>query len=335
MTSGGRPPGVDYASTPRWVRIASIPVMVIAGALTSVQALINGTFRAELGTGMRAAGVAATVSMLGGLVTILIIAASIPTARRGVITLARAIRSGSYPWWTFVGGCVGGVFVLSQALSVSVIGVALFAVAAVAGQTTAALLVDRTSLAPGGPQPLSPGRVVAAGSAVAAVLIASLGGVATGPDATWEVVLLVLLPFLGGAGNAFQQAVNGRVARIAGPVPSTVLNVTLATTVVVVFLAVSLIAPGDDLGAWPTQWWMYLAGLIGITFIFLAAALVHVHGVLTLALLTIAGQVIAAEVLNALTPGGSITVASAAATLLVVVGVTVALVTARRRSRGK
>ncbi|WP_165962765.1 DMT family transporter [Occultella glacieicola] len=316
---------------PRWVRVASVPVMVVAGGLTSVQAQITGTFRAELGTGLRAAGMAATVSMLGGLFTIMVIALLVPAARRGVATLVRSIRSGAYPWWTFVGGCVGGVFVLSQALAVSVIGVALFAVAAVAGQTTASLVVDRTSLAPGGPQPLSAARVVAASAAIAAVFVASVGGIATDGGPTWEIVVLVLLPFLGGAGNAFQQAVNGRVAQIAGPVPSTALNVTLATTVVLVFLCATLIAPGESFHAWPTQWWMYLAGLIGLLFIFLAAILVHVHGVLTLALLTIAGQVIAAEILNAFAPGGAMTPASAVAALLVVAGVAVALFSARRR----
>ncbi|MBK5250173.1 MAG: aldehyde dehydrogenase family protein [Actinomycetales bacterium] len=332
MTSrAGRPLGVGQASTPRWVRIGSVPVMVVVGALMSLQALVTGTLRTDLGTGLRASGLAALISMAGSLLVIGVIVLLIPRQRAGLPAVLRAVRSGRYPWWTFVGGAFGGFFVLSQAVAVSVIGVAMFAVAAVAGQIGTSLVVDRHGLGPGGVKAVSRPRVIAAALAVAAVVITSFGGLGAGTGLTWAALALVLMPLVGGAGSAVQQAINGRVSAIGGALPSTLLNASFGLVVLLAFFGAGLLLPGE-LGTWPTPWWMYASGVIGVIFIGLSAALVHVHGVLTLGLCVIAGQVIGAEILNAVSPTAQVTWASLLAMVLVVVGVLVALFSAGRRT---
>ena len=63
-------------------------------------------------------------------------------------------------------------FVLAQSLTVTLIGVALFIVSTVAGQSVTGLVVDRFGIGPGGARPLTPNRVAGAVLMVVAVGIA-------------------------------------------------------------------------------------------------------------------------------------------------------------------
>ena len=69
---------------------------------------------------------------------------------------------------------LGGSFVAVQSHVVPIIGVALFSVASIAGQTATSLIVDRIGLTGGGPKPVSPRRVTAALITVFAVLVSVL-----------------------------------------------------------------------------------------------------------------------------------------------------------------
>ena len=96
-------------------------------------------------------------------------------------------------------------------------------------------------------------------------------------------------------------------------------------------LVVSLALPGR-IDGFPTQWWYYVGGVLGVGFIAISAVAVQIHGVLVLGLCSIAGQVVAAEVVEVVDPDVAVSPLGLLGGVLAVLGVVVALV-ARRSAR--
>jgi transporter family-2 protein len=318
---------MEHSGPSRALRIAAVPVMLAAGGLVAVQSQINGHLAHELGTGPRAGFAAAVISFTTGLLVLVVAVVAQPRHRSRVGELAAAVRAGRLRRIELVGGLFGAFLVATQGLTVATIGVALFAVAITAGQSCSALLVDRIGLGPGGVQPINVPRLVAAIFAVCAVVLAS--GSQLLDAFSWQVALFTLLPFLAGAGTSVQAAINGRVSRVADPLVTTLNNFAVGTCGLVVAFLLSLTAHGS-LHDLPGTWWLYLGGIIGMTFIWLSALLVHVHGVLVLGLSMIAGQVIGAQAIQAVVDGSAPGPAAIGACALVVLGVVIALLLRRQ-----
>ncbi len=296
--------------------------MLLVGALVTVQSRINGSLAEGLGEGLRAGILAAVISFGSGLVLLTAVVASSLRRRAGLHRLRDALRTRRLRPVELVGGLAGAFFVASQGIAVGVIGVALFIVSFVAGQSVASLVVDHVGLGPRGHQAVSVPRAIAATFAVAGVLVKvvdDLDGAAQG-----AALLLALLALVAGVLQAVQQALNGRVSAIGGPLATTWNNFAIGTAGLLVVLAVSFLVPGKVTGA-PATWWAYLGGVLGVTFIAISAVMVQVHGVLVLGLCTIAGQVVAAEVLEILDPDVAVSPAGLAGGVLALVGVAVAL----------
>ena len=119
---------------------------VSVGVLTAVQARING----QLGVRLDHAMVAAVISFGSGLLLIALVSVLTPGGRRGAVLLSRGIRERSIPWWMLVGGAAGALTVGTQAVAVGIVGVSLFTVGIVAGQTVGGLILDRVGYGPGG-----------------------------------------------------------------------------------------------------------------------------------------------------------------------------------------
>lgn len=317
------------ADTPpsRALRVASVPLMLGAGALVAIQSQINGRLAQEIGSGMRAGVLAAVISFGSGLVVLLAATVATPRLRRQFRLLVASVRERRLVPVELVGGLLGATLVASQGLAVGTIGVALFSVAVTAGQSASALLVDHLGFGPAGHQPLSVPRAVAALFAVVAVVIATAERSAT--SFSVAVVSLALLSLVAGAGTSVQQAINGRVSRVVGPWVTTLNNFTVGTAGLLVAFALSFLRKGH-LGALPSQPYLYLGGLMGICFIWLAALLVRVHGVLVLGLSVIAGQVVGAVVIEAFVTETHVGAAGYVAAGLTVLGVLVALGLRRR-----
>ena len=211
--------------------------------------------------------------------------------------MATALRERRLAWWMVLGGLAGAWFVITQGLSAGVVGVALFTVAIVAGQTLGGIVFDLVGLGPGGRRPLTPTRVIGAVLALAAI------GWAVSAQVAHDVpILLMVLPFVAGLGAAWQQAVNGRVRSAAeSALTATVLNFAVGSTALVVVMLVHAASAGWP-SAMPTEWWLYAGGAIGCIFIAGQAVLVRVVGVLVLALCGVAGQLTAALSLDLLLP---------------------------------
>ncbi len=271
-------------------RAAGVALALCAGLGVAVQARINGALAQRLGDGLAAA----TISFGTGLVLLLIGAFWM---RPGLTKVRLALRDGSLRPWQCLGGACGAFLVATQGLTVPALGVAVFTVAVVAGQSASSLAVDRLGLVPGGKRAVTVNRALGAILCVAAVVIAVSGRLG---DA--RALGLALLPLLAGIGIAWQQGVNGLVRQAAGSVwPATLINFIVGTSALLPVLLIIVAVRGIP-GSLPSDFWLYLGGPIGITFIAIAAALVRHVGVLLLGLGTIAGQIIGALIIDTFFP---------------------------------
>lgn len=302
--------------------------------LVAIQSRINGELGHKLGDGVPAA----LISFGTGLIVLLVGCAVIPPIRRSVGRVWRTIRTpsadgGLLRWWQCIGGIAGAFLVATQSITVSVIGVAVFTVAVVAGQAVSSLVVDRLGFGPAGPQPYTPLRVIGAVVALVAVVLA-VSDRLSHPSG----LLLAILPALGGVGTAVQQAINGRVAQTAaidasGAVAAGVINFLVGFTALLLVFVVDLIVRGAP-NSLPSSPWLYFGGICGVIFISSAAAVVRVVGVFVLGLGTIAGQLIASLFIDLFVPASdqAVTFPVVAGTLLALVAVVVAAVPNLRKA---
>ncbi|MBW9111371.1 DMT family transporter [Microbacterium ureisolvens] len=273
---------------PVWIGLGGAALI---GVLTAVQARINGQLGVRIGDGFAAA----VISFGSGLLVLVVLSALLPGGRRGFGALVRGLRTGSIPIWMVCGGVAGALSVATQSLAVGIIGVALFTVGVVAGQTVSGLLLDRAGIGPAGIVAVTPARLVGGALAVLAAGVSLAGGVHAPP-------VLLVLPFLVGAGIAWQSAVNGRLRqRVGTPLTATLVNFIGGTAVLGLAELIHTAIAGPP-ASFPSDPWLYLGGVIGVAYIFLAAALVPLTGVLLLGLGTVVGQVITSVLIDAIWP---------------------------------
>ncbi len=279
-----------------------VVIFVLSGFMNALQARANGELTVHLGNGVQAA----LFSFGSGLVVLSIVVLASPRLRVGLRRIPAAVREGSLPWWAVPTGVLGGIFIGCQSYSTALVGVALFSVGMVAGQTANSIIVDRVGLSPIGPTAVTARRLVAAALATVAVLVAASGRIA-GAELVWPALAAA---FAGGCLVAVQQALNGRV-NVASrePFATTWLNFVFGTAALAVGVAIGLALLGAEVRAPETgPPWMYLGGIFGLTFIVTASWAVPRYGVLVFALVTIAGQLSASVILDAVAPVGSSTV---------------------------
>ncbi|MFC4124051.1 DMT family transporter [Nocardia rhizosphaerae] len=293
------------------------------GAGVAVQGRINGALGAELGDGVAAA----TISFGTGLVVLLCALAASPAMRSGLRRVRSAVVAGRVRPWQLLGGLCGAFFVASQGLTIAAIGVTAFTVAVVAGQLFSSLAVDRLGIAPNGRTRITPLRLAGAVLGIAGVVL-SAGGTTTAAtiDTGVSDFLLIALPALAGIGLAWQQAVNGRVGAVGGPFPATLINFLVGLLALCLFDVYTMATSGLPT-EFPTDPWLYLGGVIGVGSIALAALAVGMIGVLLLGLTSVAGQLVAAMLLDA--AAGRLSPTAVASCAIVLAAVVVASRTAR------
>lgn len=306
-------------------------IAVVAGVGMAAQSRING----ELGRRLDDAVLAAVISFGSGLV--LLVAAVLVSARmRAGLGRARtALRTRALRPWHFLGGLAGATYVLGQSVTVVLIGVAMFTVGVVAGQTVSSLAVDRFGLGPAGARAITWPRVLGAALMVVAVGI-GVGGAFL--DAEADRVWVLVLPMAAGVGMAVQQAFNGRVGEVAGsPFTAALVNFTAGTAALVVLWGVSLATSARSLPEeLPAEPVLYLGGVVGVVFIAVASVLVAWTGVLLFGLASVTGQLLGSVVLDLVVPAteGAISPATLIGCGVALVAVVVATVGGRRGGGG-
>lgn len=304
----------------------SAVVALLTGGLSSLQSRSNGELAQVLG----AAAWASVWSFVSGLALLTALLA-LPSTRRGLGRIKDAVAAGELRWWELLGGVFGAIFVAVQTIAVPALGVAMFTVGIVGGQTANALLVDKFGLGPAGRTPITPVRAGAALLTFVGVVLAASSRGGSGQLA----LVPLLLAVAAGAGVAVQSAVNGRTNQVSGtPLASSWVNFAFGLTFLLALavgeLATGQIHPPRTLAA---PWWSLLGGLIGVIYVCVSVVVVARLGVLVMTLLVLTGQLVSAVMMDAVfpTPGSHVDAPLVAGVVVALVAAGAASLSARPR----
>ncbi len=267
---------------------------VLIGVVVAIQARINGQLSVDLDNGLAAA----LVSFLTGLAIVSVLVFGFKREREALFGVFEAIKNKQLVTWELMGGVLGGFFVAAQSAVVPQIGVALFTIAVVAGQTISSLLVDKVGMTPSGKERITKPRIFGAVATLIAVAIAVF------PDLTNSEFRFLPLTFalIVGVFASFQQGMNGRVNVVGKrPLATAWLNFVSGTIVVVIALVVDL-ALGATIEPLPSNFWVYTGGAAGLIFVAVSAYIIKHLGVLNFSILNIAGQLVGAILIDWLAP---------------------------------
>lgn len=291
----------------------------ISGLMIALQARANGELSHRLDNGLQAA----LVSFGSGLIIIAIVALFNPSIKQGVRTLRTAVAAKELPTWTLFAGMLGGSFVAVQTQIVPLIGVAIYSVASIAGQSAISLVVDRIGLTGGGKKQITPRRVTAAFVTVFAVFIS----VADRLDGRDLSIAAVALGVVAGAIVGVQRALNGQINEHSHQSFTTsLLNFAMGTTFLVILLIAALLIGGMELSPLPAgPWWIYTGGVIGVIYIAFTSTIVQHLGVLTFTLISVGGQLLGSLLIDLFspTPGVQVSIYLVAGIVLTYLGVLV------------
>jgi transporter family-2 protein len=276
----------------------------LSGAMIAIQARANGELSQRLNNGLQAA----LISFGSGLIILFAITLFNAKIKEGIKNLRQSVASKEIARWKLFAGALGGSFVAIQSQIVPLIGVAIFSVASIAGQTAMSLIVDRIGLTGGGKKLISPRRVLAAFLTVVAVLVSVLDRI----DAKNLSMFAVIFGVIGGAIVGVQRALNGQINEHSQQSFTTSLvNFTTGTVFLLILIVVGLILDGNELSALPSgPWWIYTGGIIGVIYIAFTSTIVQHLGVLTFTLFSVGGQLVASLVIDLISPTDGVSVSA-------------------------
>ena len=274
----------------------------LSGVMIALQARANG----ELSYRLDNAPQAALVSFSSGLFFITIYAIFSPKIKEGIRRLRAAVSSGEIPKIRLLAGSLGGAFVALQTSVVPLIGVALYSVASIAGQSAVSLLVDRIGLTGGGVKLISPRRIAAAFITVIAVLVSVLDKL----EADNFQLFALLLAVIAGALVGVQRALNGQINEHSqNSYTTSLLNFITGTSFLTLFIIILIALGRVELQPLPIgPWWIYTGGVIGVIYIAATSLIVQHLGVLTFTLFSVGGQLIASLLLDIYSPTQGVSV---------------------------
>jgi transporter family-2 protein len=276
----------------------------LSGAMIAVQARVNGELSHQLNNGLQAA----FVSFGSGLLIILLITPFSSQIKEGIVNLRAAVKNKEIARWKLLAGALGGSFVAIQTQIVPLIGVAIYSVASIAGQTAMSLIVDRIGLTGGGKKLISPRRVLAAVLTVIAVLVSVWDRI----DANNLSMFAVTAGGIAGAIVGVQRALNGQINEYSHQSFTTsLLNFITGTSFLMILIAIGLVIGRNELSPLPSNpWWIYTGGVIGVIYIAFTSTIVQHLGVLTFTLFSVGGQLVGSLVIDLVSPTKGVSVSA-------------------------
>ncbi len=274
----------------------------LSGLMIALQARANGELSHRLNNGIEAA----LVSFGSGLIIIAIISIFHKGIQAGITNLRTAVASKQIPRWRLFAGALGGTFVAFQTQVVPIIGVAIYSVASIAGQTAMSLYVDRIGLTGGGKKLISRRRIAAAALTVLAVLVSVWDRIDAKDLSMWAVFFGVLA----GAIVGVQRALNGQINEHSKQSFTTsLLNFIMGTSFLVILLIIAVLANWSELSPLPVgPWWIYTGGVIGVIYIAFTSTIVQHLGVLTFTLFSVGGQLVGSLLIDLVSPTNGVNV---------------------------
>ena len=276
----------------------------LSGAMIALQARANGELSHRLDNGLQAA----LVSFGSGLFIIFVITLFNSKIKEGIRKLRQAVANKEIARWKLFAGALGGSFVAIQTQIVPLIGVAIYSVASIAGQTAMSLIVDRIGLTGGGKKLISPRRVLAAFLTVLAVLVSVWDRI----DANNLSMFAVTAGGIAGAIVGVQRALNGQINEHSHQSFTTsLLNFVTGTSFLVILIFAGVLLGKNELSPLPSgPWWIYTGGVIGVIYIAFTSTIVQHLGVLTFTLFSVGGQLVGSLIIDLVSPTAGVSVSA-------------------------
>lgn len=276
----------------------------LSGAMIALQARANGELSHRLNNGLQAA----LVSFGSGLLIIFVITLFNSKIKEGIKNLRRSVANKEIARWKLFAGALGGSFVAIQTQIVPLIGVAIYSVASIAGQTAMSLIVDRIGLTGGGKKLISPRRVLAAFLTVLAVLVSVWDRI----DANNLSIFAVTAGGFAGAIVGVQRALNGQINEYSQQSFTTsLLNFITGTSFLVILIIAGMLLGKNELSPLPSgPWWIYTGGVIGVIYIAFTSTIVQHLGVLTFTLFSVGGQLVGSLIIDLVSPTKGVSVSA-------------------------
>lgn len=263
----------------------AIPIALAAGALAAIQAFISGEL-AKVSDSLWAG----LISNLGAFFLVLFFLFS-KKFRFILATLRNKISAKEIPLWILLGGAFGAIYVAASAYAVANLGAGLFTIGVVASANFTSLLVDRLGFGSLQKYGLTKKRIFSAILAILSVAIAVYN-----PSENLLVIPLVVV-IIAGIAQIFQLAFNSKLATVASVQVATFINFPVAIFFGTLFI-VGYLSFSNQTPSFPNTWWLYTGGLLGASFVLIAAWLVKKLGVLVFTLATLSGQLVTALLLD-------------------------------------
>ena len=279
-------------------------IAALSGVMIAMQARVNGELSHRLDNGLQAA----LVSFGSGLLIIAIITPFSGQIKEGIINLRGAIARKEIARWKLFAGALGGSFVAIQTQIVPLIGVAIYSVAFIAGQTAMSLIVDRIGLTAGGMKPITFRRLASAVITVLAVFVSVLDRL----NANNLSKIAILGGCLSGALVGFRSALNGEINEHSHQSFTTsLLNFITGTSFLLILIVAELILGRNKLSPLPSgPWWIYTGGVIGVIYIAFISTIVQHLGVLTFTLFSVGGQLVGSLIIDLVSPTDGVRVSA-------------------------
>jgi len=276
----------------------------LSGVMIAMQTRANGELSLRLDNGLQAA----FVSFSTGWVLIALIALFNPGIKSGIKNIGKAVRAKEIAPIILFAGVLGGTFTATQTQIVPFLGVALYSVASIAGQSGTSLIVDRIGLTGGGKKPISPRRIAAAVVTVIAVFVSVLDRI----EAKNLSLIAVGFAVFAGAVVGVQRALNGLINEHSHQSFTTSLfNFTTGTAALGIVLLIAIAIGKVELSPLPAgPWWIYSGGTIGVIYIAFTARIVQHLGVLTFTLFSTGGTLFGALVIDIYSPTKGVSVSA-------------------------
>ena len=304
-------------------------IAFFTATLIALQARANGELSKLIGNPIQAA----TISFSSGLIIIAIFAVTHQGMKQGLAGIRAAVREEKLPRWNLFAGMLGGTFVAIQTNTVPLIGVAIYSVASIAGQTASSLIVDAYGLSGGKKQHITLRRVLAAFITVGAVLVSVWDRIQADD---LSLVPVLLAGFAGGI-VGIQRALNGKINIYSGQHWATsLLNFIMGTSFLLIITAIMIPVGRYEFKPLPTSpAWIYIGGAIGVIYIAYSASIVQQLGVLASTLLSVGGNLFGALLIDLIAPihGKGVSIWLVSGICLSFIGVIVGGVSSRQQKR--
>jgi transporter family-2 protein len=280
------------------IKVSHIIITFVASVIITAQSSVNS----ELNLFTENPLVTALINFATGLLILSLVMLISRPIRQGFARIPSLVRAGTLHRWQLLGGLSGAFFVATQSGLVQVVGVAIFTVAVVAGQTCAALLVDKFGIGPAGKQAVTIARIGAAILGILGVLVS-----VSGQGSTTNVAFgAVFIAFAAGALVATQPALNGQIANHTGqPAAAAMVNFIVGFIVLVVVFGVKQQISPQQIIVPPMPWEnpiIWLGGPFGVFFVLTAAFMAKTLGVFLFTLTSVVGQLSGAILMDVVFP---------------------------------